>query len=161
MRKDPFHKVADCRSRDDSMPAVEQHYGLETLGMYGGCEISGSCRYEIQPKPRVIYQAYAFKGKALLFVQVLQTPIPKTGGQDPPQVKRTLSRLALQAIIERIDTGDFEVGEQYDTLLPNAWERASCKPRGRGAAFNFPRDDRDSISELERRGKTDTDYATS
>ena len=143
-----FHQVADSRTPDTATQVIEQHYGLETLGTYKGCEISGSYRFEIQPKPRAVYQAYAFKSKALLFIQVLQMLIPKTVGRDPLEVKGILERLAHQAVMDRIDTGDFKVGEQYDALLPNAKERAPSKPRGRGASYKgLARDDRDSNPE--------------
>jgi len=153
----PFQQIADCSVPDDATRVIEKHYGLETLSTYRDCTIAGAYRHEVEPNPRAIYQAYAFKNKALLFIQVLQMPIPKTERRDPLEVKGNLERLALQAVIDRIDTGDFEVGEQYDALLLKAGERAVSKLRDRRAACeDLAHDDRDSSVEKERDGEPDT-----
>ena len=109
----PFHQVANCRTPYATKQFEEKHYGLTTLGTYKGCTISGSFRYMLQPNPRAIYQAYAFKGKALVFIQILQMLIPTTEKRDPLKIKENLARLAHWTIMDRLDMGDFEVGEQY------------------------------------------------
>ena len=157
----PFQQVADCRVPDDAIRVVEKHYGLETLGTYRDCTISGAYRYEVEPNPRAIYQAYAFKNKALLFIQVLQVLAPKTERRDPQEVKENLERLALRAVIDRIDTGDFELGEQYDALLQKAEERTVSRPRKRRAACeDLAHDDRAASTEKQYHGKPDAVYAS-
>jgi hypothetical protein len=113
----PVQQIVDCNMTDEATRVIEKHYGLETLCTYNGCTISGAYRYEIEPNPRAIDQAYAFKNKALLFIQVLQMPILKSESRGPLQVKQYLEYLALQAVVDRIDTYDFENGEQYNAVL--------------------------------------------
>ena len=162
MHMNPFRQIAECSVPDDATRVIERHYGLETLGTYRDFTISGAYRYEVEPTPRAIYQAYAFKNKALLFVQVLQMPIPKGESRDPLKVKGHLERLALQAVIDRIDTGEFEVGEQYDALLLRARERTISKPRERRAACkDLTLDDRDASMAKEHHEEPGAIYATS
>lgn len=155
-------QIADCSMPDDATRVIEEHYGLETLGTYRDCTISGAYRYEVAPNPRAIYQAYAFKNKELLFIQVLQMPILKTEGRDPLEVKGNLVRLALRAVKDRIDTGDFEVGEQYDALLLKAKEPTASRTLERRAADeDLAHIDRDASVEKERHGEPNVVYATS
>ena len=158
----PFQQIAACSAPDDATRVIEKHYGLETLGAYRDCTISGAYRYEVEPNPRAIYQAYAFKNKAPLFIQVVQMLTPKTERWNPLEVKRNLECLALRAVIDRIDTGNFEVGEQYDALLLKAGEPTASGPRERRAACeNLTHDDRDASMEKERHEEPDAIYATS
>ncbi len=161
MHMNPFRQIAECSVPDGATRVIERHYGLETLGTYRECTISGAYRYEVKPNPRAIYQAYAFKNKALHFIQVLQMPIPKTERRDPLEVKGNLERLALRAVIDRIDTGDFELGEQYDALLLKAEERTTSRPRKlRRACEGLAHDDRAARAEKQYHGIPDAVYAS-
>jgi len=117
MHMNPFRQIAECSMPDDATRVIERHYGLEALGIYRDCTISGAYRYEVEPNPRAIYQTYAFKNKALLFIQVLQVPILKPDGWDPLDSKEDLEHVALREVMARLDSGYFEVGEQYEALL--------------------------------------------
>ena len=158
----PYQQVAARGVPKDAVRVIEKHYGLETLCTYRDCTLSGAYRYEVEPNPRAIYQAYAFKDKALSFIQVLEMSISKAERQDPLEVKRNLERLALQAVIDRIDTGDFELGEQYDVRLLKAEERTASRPRERRAACEaFAHDDRAASAKKRYHRTPDAVYATS
>ena len=162
MRMSSVHRAADCTTPEKTTQVVEEHYGLETLGTHMGCSISGSYRYETQPNPRAIYQTYVFRSRALLFIQVLQMPIPETEGRNPLDIKERLAHIARRAVIDRIGTGRFKVGEQYEELLPNERESTSSEPRTRGAANeDLFRENRDSNPKKKSHEKPDAAYTTS